>query len=370
MGRASAGNGAAAIGVEVGTACVRAVVLRAGAIVWADARSWTAEPTAEPTDARPALDAVLTGLLVDARSAARHSGGRWRRRAMNGLRPPTYVALAPRFAQLKRLSGLPGTSDPAAATEFVHEHAGRLFLRNGTPIVTGGVRALTPDYGEVWAGAYHSPIVADVVWACAQAGTRFVGLTSVAAVLGHALTAADTLPTGAAPAAAEADAVTTPAPALTWSDDDVVLDLWFAADRRVAALRRTPIALCVPAAADSGGSTAPGADGACAKGGSVPTWQPALIARGIDGAVFAAAFGAAHVAAYAAARDPVSLAFTPRGTRAIVGARRAARTEREDPVRPVPRWRLAIAAAACAVGLASAAIAPGLVAVRDARRAT
>ncbi|HEV7586815.1 MAG TPA: hypothetical protein VGO40_01700, partial [Longimicrobium sp.] len=133
------------IGIAIGAAAVRAVVVRGGRVVAAsEAQLGTGDTLAE----------VVAELLGAARVP------RW-------PRPPVTVALGPARAQVRRVSGLPPLTDPRVLAEILREGSGRFFLRNGVAPVTTGVRVEGP--GTVWCGALDGDAVRAAEEGCRRA---------------------------------------------------------------------------------------------------------------------------------------------------------------------------------------------------------
>ena len=178
------------IGIAVGVAEVRAVLVKHGRVQWADS-------CAVHTALEPALDEVLAGMPL----------GRWKR-------PPVHVAIGPSFAQLRRLHGLPDGDRPTLE-RIVRESATRFFLRNGVPISTSSVRRDAD--GAVWAAAFDDPALRDVENACARRGLSVRRFLPSAAALGHV----------------------PHEPRVRWRDGDAVLEASFDGGRLVE-MRRLP----------------------------------------------------------------------------------------------------------------------------------
>ncbi len=348
---------AIAVGVEIATAQVRAVLVRGTVVLWAQCEAWTAGPDvfarATAADAGPpdaaTLVAVLTRLLDAARVAVR---GREIPLARIGRRAPAvHVALSPAFVQVKRLSGLPPVADDAVLAGIVRENLGQFFVKGAVPLLTGGVRRVlarpatdatdraatagnaaaveAPDASSAettaWAAAYVSPVVCDVIRACVAARLPFGSVAPAAVVLGSACRGSE----------------------VRWEDGAMAFAAEYV-DGALAVLQRRPR-----------GRSAEDADA----GHAAPDrWDPALDVLGPEGASYAAAFGAARHRG----RDPVSLVPRHRGMRRLAAACAPAA---RPALRPVPRARLILAGAACALGVASAAAAPGVAAVRAEHRA-
>ena len=152
------------IGVAIGAATVRAVVLRGGRVVAAS----EAQLAAGDSLAEAVAELLATAPLP-----------RW-------PRPAVTVALGPTRAQVRRVSGLPPLTDPRALAGILREGAGRFFLRNGVAPVTTGVRVEGP--GTVWCGALDADAVRAAEEGCRRAGFRLAAVVPAVVVLGAALT--------------------------------------------------------------------------------------------------------------------------------------------------------------------------------------
>ncbi|GJG89827.1 hypothetical protein tb265_50080 [Gemmatimonadetes bacterium T265] len=358
------------LGVEIAPARVRVVLVRGAAVLWARTEAWVAVPdvfTLAPADDAalpdtPTLVAVLTGVLEGAAAAAgRHAPplARFRRRP-----PVVHAALSPTFVQVKRLSGLPPVADDAVLAGVVRENVGQFFLKAAVPLLTGGVRRVsgrsaTEQHAEArvdassagasdvdtptaprpetttsetmaWAAAYLSPVVCDVIRACVAARLRLGSVAPTAVVLGNACRGSE----------------------VQWTDGATPFAARYV-DGVLAALQRLP---------RSASARQADGDSATPDLAASDWWDPALDGLGPDGGGYAAAFGAARHRG----RDPVSLVPRHRSMRYLAAACAPAA---RPAVGPVPRTRLVLAGVACALGLASAATAPGVAALRAERRA-
>ena len=85
-------------------------------------------------------------------------------------RPIVMAAIGPSASQTKLLTGLPAISDVSALNAIVRENVPRFFLRNGIPLVMGGVQVEAP--GSLWATALEAPVVRDIETACGTLGLR------------------------------------------------------------------------------------------------------------------------------------------------------------------------------------------------------
>jgi hypothetical protein len=166
------------IGVAVDGACVRAVGLRFGRVVWG--------LETEITGPHAIADA-LTACLA---SRPRHSS--WVSRVVQAtvawaLPPVVTIALGPTHAQTKRLVGLPPLADAGLAARAVQEHVGHFFLKNGIPLVTTSVRA---DGAEsAWAAAFEQPMVMALATACHESRVQLRAVVPAVDVLSHGLVA-------------------------------------------------------------------------------------------------------------------------------------------------------------------------------------
>jgi len=98
-------------------------------------------------------------------------------------RPIVMAAIGPSASQTKLLTGLPAISDLSALNAIVRENVPRFFLRNGIPLVMGGVRIEAP--GSLWATALEVPVVRDIEAACDTLGLRMrLIATSLVALTG------------------------------------------------------------------------------------------------------------------------------------------------------------------------------------------
>ena len=252
------------IGIAVASDAVRAVCVRDTAVVWAGQ-----SPLADDVS----LD-TATGRLLDAMTLPR-----W-------PHPRVVVAIGPRYAQTKRLTGLPALGDARALAKVVSEGAGRFFLRNGVALATTGVRLTAP--GEGWASAIEEPIVRELTATCRRRKLALVGFVPSVAVVGRGLTG----------------------DAIAWKDGDVVAELALEKDN-LAGMRRLP-------------STGEGA-------ARQPNAAAPLATLGADGWRYADAYGAA-----------VSRSGD-------VHLLRAGSTPGEEPAVPRTRWLLAGAALSIAL---------------------
>jgi len=136
------------IGLSVASEGIRAVGVRAAKVEWAI----HAERTASED-----LAAQIVRLLRRAKLP------KW-------PRPIVMAAIGPSASQTKLLIGLPAISDVSALHSIVRENVPRFFLRNGIPLVMGGVRMEAP--GSLWATALEVPAVRAIETACGTLGLR------------------------------------------------------------------------------------------------------------------------------------------------------------------------------------------------------
>jgi hypothetical protein len=85
-------------------------------------------------------------------------------------RPIVMAAIGPSASQTKLLTGLPAITDLNALHAIVRENVPRFFLRNGIPLVMGGVQMEAP--GSLWATALEVPVVRNIESACSTLGFR------------------------------------------------------------------------------------------------------------------------------------------------------------------------------------------------------
>ncbi len=274
------------IGVGVTREAVRVVLVHRGRILYA--------ASAAVGDER-ALDDALAELLGGVPLRI------WRRTSV-------VVAIGPAAAQTRRLAELPPTRDVRALTSLVRESTSRFFLKNGVPLVTGGVE-VTPA-GVAWAAAFDRPAVEAIERACDARKVRLVAVVPSVAVIPRVLAGA----------------------VVRWPDGDVVADVTYGDGGRLLAVRRLQ--------RSDPGEVAP-----------QPVANSDELERlGADGWRFADAFGSA----LAALSEP--LAYRPG----------------DDPMRastPLSRARLGAALLALAVAALAALLAPSVAANRAATRA-
>ena len=252
------------IGIAVASDAVRAVCVRDSAVIWAGRSPLGGDVTIDTATVR-----LLDGMKLP----------RW-------PHPRVVVAVGPRHAQTKRLTGLPALGDTRALAKVVSEGAGRFFLKNGVALSTTGVRLTAP--GEGWASAIEEPIVRELTALCRRRRLTLVGFVPSVAVVARGLTG-DTI---------------------AWTDGDVVAELALEKDT-LAGMRRLP------------------------RGGEGATQQPIaaapLASLGADAWQYADAYGAA-----VSRPDDAHLL-------------RAGSTAGEEPVIPRMRWLLAGAALSLAL---------------------
>jgi hypothetical protein len=136
------------IGLSVASEGIRAVGVRAAKVEWAI--------HAERTPSED-LAAQIVRLLRRAKLP------KW-------PRPNVMAAIGPSASQTKLLTGLPAISDASALRAIVRENVPRFFLRNGIPLVLGGVQMEGP--GSLWATALEAPVVQNIEAACGTLGLR------------------------------------------------------------------------------------------------------------------------------------------------------------------------------------------------------
>lgn len=151
------------LGLAIARDRIRAVLLKSCTVAWA------AEAEVE---SRERLAEAVVRLLAAA------PRGRLRR-------PPVVAAIGPAAAQVRMISGLPPLTDVRLLSRMIREGSSRFFLKNGVPLVTGGVWLI--ERGRVWAAAYDEPVVDAVLAGCRGARFRVHGVVPTAAVLGAAL---------------------------------------------------------------------------------------------------------------------------------------------------------------------------------------
>ncbi len=151
------------LGLAVTRDGIRAVAVRAGTIRWA-----SEAPRAEGEPLAAGFVALLKTAPVR----------RW-------VRPRVSVAIGPSAVQTKRIMGLPPLTDSAALADLIKESAGRFFLRNGIPLVVGGVRPVAA--GIAWSVAFDQPAIAEIEGACSAAGIRLRSIVPAVVALERAL---------------------------------------------------------------------------------------------------------------------------------------------------------------------------------------
>jgi hypothetical protein len=207
--------------------------------------------------------------------------------------------------QVKRVTGLPPLTDPAALAAVVRESAGRFFLKNGVPLVTSTGRTIGP--GTVWAAAFEAPVVRAIERACRTARLRLGAIVPTIVVLDRALTGEH----------------------LGWIDGPVCAERTVAEDGRLGWYRRPAVEPSTPL------------------GGTPVAALEALGAR-------AHAFADAYAATCIAREEP--LALRP-GAIAI------------GPAPAPSRVRLLLAGGMCLFALVTALVGPGLLATHATHRA-
>jgi hypothetical protein len=179
------------IGVAVSSDAVRAVAVKDGVVKWA---------LQTERAAGHELGSDIKTLL------SRAPLSRWRR-------PRVVAVVGPSSAQTKLLTGLPQVQDRDALAGIVRESAGRFFLRNGIPLTTSGVRV---DGDGAWVAAFERPVIEAIEDACARRKLR-LGFVAPTLVVLSLATAQRTI---------------------QWRDGDAVLDVLYAADGRLCAVKR------------------------------------------------------------------------------------------------------------------------------------
>lgn len=98
--------------------------------------------------------------------------------------PTVYAVVGPASAQVKNLMGIPSVSDSRLQDRMIGESAGRLFLRNGIPLVTA---SSTEIGGALWGAAIDEPAVRAIESACRQFRFRMGAIAPAVATLVAAL---------------------------------------------------------------------------------------------------------------------------------------------------------------------------------------
>jgi hypothetical protein len=146
------------LGVSVGATHIRAVLWYGDAIQWAGAA---------PYEGPGALAEAIGRLAGEAGAPVRRA----------------RVVLERDVVQLRSIVPAPPLK-AGAMRRYVALETHRLFRKNGTALVTDGVRiALTKTIAALWAGAASEPVVQAIVTGCAQAGLALEGLGPAADVL-------------------------------------------------------------------------------------------------------------------------------------------------------------------------------------------
>jgi len=165
------------LGLSVGAATVRAVLVDRKSIGWAGQVGYTG--LAELAD-------VIARLAAEADRPVRRA----------------RVVLEREVTQLRSLAPAPPLKGDAMR-RWVDLEASRLFRKNGAPLVTAAARvALSPKAAALWAAAAVESLVRAVLDGCAQAGLAVESVGPAAEVLPRAL--------AAAPGAANADPIVIP----------------------------------------------------------------------------------------------------------------------------------------------------------------
>lgn len=262
----------ARIGIAIGSEALRAVCVRGGKVLWA------AQSARAPEQSLAAcIEEILAGIPT--------------RRLR---RMPVDVAVGPHAAQVKLLAGLPPVSDPRVLASLVRESSASFFLRNGSALVTTGVRVA--GEGRVWAAAIEAETIEAIRAACRSQRLKLRSIAPTAAVL---------------PLAARNER-------FTWRDGEVGLEI-ARSGPDLELIRRLPATLLPPDA---------------------PVLEPveALASFGPDAWRYADAYGATLVSSNA------SLALGPDGVRPLADS--------------LPVRRLALPAMIAAVGVIALALSP------------
>jgi hypothetical protein len=153
----------AVLGLGIGSACVRAILLERGEVRWAGEAKY---------DGWTELADVIAHL-------AGESG-----RVVHAAR----VGVESELVQYRTL--IPAPPVPTAAVaRYVELEAPRLFRRNGAPLLTDAVvRRSAPDTRALWAVATVEPLVRAVFAGCEQAGIEVECIVPAAEVLSCAVT--------------------------------------------------------------------------------------------------------------------------------------------------------------------------------------
>jgi hypothetical protein len=153
----------ARIGLGVGRAEVRAVLLRDGAIAWRAARA--------VVDSEPLADVIaelLTGAPI--------------RRL---FRPAVVAAIGPATSQVKRLTGLPTVSEQAVVSQLLRANTGRFFLHSDASLAAP---VAYRSNGSWWGAVVHDQTIESIQEACERARLRFEGCIPTSAALAHMIT--------------------------------------------------------------------------------------------------------------------------------------------------------------------------------------
>jgi hypothetical protein len=152
----------ARVGLAVSRDAVRAVALRDERVVWAGEA-----PLGSPDELPQTIDRLLDQASLP----------RW-------PRPLLSAAVGPHCAQVKRLAGLPETSDAATLASIIRESVGTFFLKNGITLVTTGVRPV--GAGSAVAAAIEQSCVDAIHAACRARGLRAGPIAPTAVALTRA----------------------------------------------------------------------------------------------------------------------------------------------------------------------------------------
>jgi len=151
------------VGVAVSRDLIRAVAVRQRRVVWAGEAPFTS------TDQLP--EAI--GALLEQASLPR-----W-------PRPLLSAAVGPHNAQIKRVTGLPDTTDVGVLASVIRESVGTFFLKNGVVLLTTGVQPA--GSGSVVAAAIEQPCVEAIHAVCRSRGLRLGSIAPTAVALTRAL---------------------------------------------------------------------------------------------------------------------------------------------------------------------------------------
>jgi hypothetical protein len=152
---------AISLGIAIDSMKVRAVEVVRGEVRWL-------------FEAQRTPDQPLAQALAEFFSAWPAERPRWPR--------TVAIALSGEYAQMKRLSGLPSTTDTGLLAEVVQEGIARYFVTSGRPLRVGGIRVV--GNGDVWTTAYDADLLDDLRRACANAKLRVQVVVPSISVLG------------------------------------------------------------------------------------------------------------------------------------------------------------------------------------------